>query len=548
MPDAQGNYLGDQATVLPDNTQNIIHYADQYRASNERRMIMRQREQQAADKRQADFYKQVGDNFNQSDYTDQNPYTEGTNNDIAATKAKYYSALSKANKSGTPIDEGQFNAAMTGDTRRIATNYAIANQKQQEIKDAVASYSKEPGIDHDKLLSLSMHDYFNQTDPKTGKPVMDASKWDRNLSGADIAKQALEKHYDILSNNIGVDDAMRKDFTDKSGADISQKSHTNPDGSIVNGYTGKIHPYQELYQDEVGQVKTRMRQEPVMVPGGKQLMDAKGNPVFAPAQDIVDKALASPGIATWAKSAFRNKVQQTNEQITEQNDRNKELGIPPIAMVEPDSPQGQLILRNLVGDKIKSNMPDNQPIYDDKSQQQFENNRKIMSDNRADQRMAQTDRRIADQENKTNAILAGKNAAPINDVYGKLDNIITESSPEKGLLKVNALPQDIQAEAMKAATSYDKDIKPSDIYIKKTASGDIFLMKGDPDNILNTDTHITQFTPTATNLLGKGNTGKAQKEAILANDKKPNMIQRGIQKVKDAVTGKGKTTIAKGSL
>ena len=82
------------------------------------------------------------------------------------------------------------------------------------------------------------------------------------------------------------------------------------------------------------------------------------------------------------------------------------------------------------------------------------------------------------------------------------------------------------------------------MYIKKE-SGKLWLMAGDPATANDAkkskdDIHITEFTPTATNLLGKGNSGKAQKETILANDKKPNIIQRGIQKVKDAVKGKAK--------
>ena len=86
MPDAQGNYLGDQAYVLPSNTQNIMHLSDQYQQANERHALLQQRQEEENNRRQQRLYDVVGNNFNLADYTERNPLDQVTSDAITKNK------------------------------------------------------------------------------------------------------------------------------------------------------------------------------------------------------------------------------------------------------------------------------------------------------------------------------------------------------------------------------------------------------------------------------------------------------------------------------
>jgi hypothetical protein len=563
MPDAQNNYLGDQATVLPDNTQNIIHYADQYQAANQRRAMLRQKQAEDDQRRNESYLKLIGDAGGEIDNTDNNAGQKLTSDSLANLKSQEIKNYQNSVRKGIPINEADLRDRLNSAVTKISNTHNAYVNKEQETNDAIASYAKIYGIDHDKLKGLSKLELNYSTDPKTGKTSLDPNKLNDNRNTSYVVKNVLEDNFDTIATGQGVGENFAKRLGEGKGKlEEIQPVYNKQGAQITPGFTAKKMDYQEYTKDANGNpTGLQVRQVPAVTSDGTVVKNPDGSTKMTIAPDLAKTYLDDIGQSANLKKDSYHAILDENKKRLDINERNSGVpGFKPMQMITGNSDEAHAIQNDLILKKYQEG--DQGGEFRQAKDETYNHWEKRLSDMRADYRMAQTDRRIADQENKTAAATSGKSG-------GSLLNAIADKSAD--IIKVPSYNPENPMGAQGA--SVDQKVIYMDKMDNKTAAN---IIGHDPNKGLptkNKKEDTRQFIPftdkdgrdfvkvqdngdwsgtkglitASEHPLTKGNHIDIPAPAPIP-DKKPNMIQRGIQKVKDAVTGKGKTTIAKGSL
>ena len=481
MPDINGNYLGDQAGVLPDNSPNILHMADQFAQFNRQKELRKQQEKVANDKRTEDYYKVVGTTFDPSKVESDNPYAANTIKDITDTRQKYIKMISDASKSKKPVDEGQLYAGITEDMGRITGNDKHAQQKYQQIKDAVASI-KGPGIDDQKLLGLGKKEGFFSTDPTTGKVDMTPSRWDKNETGADVVKKVLEKYPALVGNNQGVDEALADKMKKSEGTEYKVPPVVDPITGMQKaaGFALKLKPYQEVTNDANGNpAGIDIKQAPVYLPNGKPLLNPDGTQ-----KRTIDPQVEHQYLQDHLGFALSVKT-QLNEAIGQENQHRKEINAnlvrqgqaPTLSMVTGDSEEAKVMNSDIVLNRLRSINQGGK--LDIEASKDFENRRKIMQDARDNERLKLAQLKDDRAAEKFNALVAGKNVVETKDLYSEISNQAGTAAPNsagKALTTLSATSQTLLVDMAQKITG-DKSINQADLVTKKNKAGEVELWK-----------------------------------------------------------------------
>jgi len=363
-------YMGDWAVVLPDNSRNILYQGQQLQEIARQRMAAEAAQAKADAERDANYSKLIADGLDPSKVKDQDIYAPLAMEDFATTQNKLLQTIQQRKQAGKPVQEGELRGAIATEVARINGNHNTALQKQKEITDAVAAL-KGPGIDDKKLLGLAMNEYFTNTDPTNGKRSIDPTKWNKDLHGADVVKNILEKHYGVVGDNKGVDQAVSEVFGKDNKVNIDQPTETDPNTGQIKqvGYKAVLNSFQEIKKDKAGNpVSVDIRQEPVLLPNGKPLMNMDGTPKMTVAKDIERKFLDSfPGLAVQVKKELADKIGQEN--MTRKS-FSEATGQPFMPLTDEEA---DIIKSDIVLDKLRKNMPPTPINKDDNGQKQFDN-------------------------------------------------------------------------------------------------------------------------------------------------------------------------------
>lgn len=362
-------YQGDYAVILPDNSRNILYQGQQLMEITKQRQAAAAAQAKADAEREDAYMKLVGEKFDPSKHTAGSVYDPEVTQRIADAQGKYLEYLRQQKAAGKKVDESYLRQGIAQDVAGIKQDDDFAKAKQKEILDAVEAM-KGPGVDDKKLAGLALSEYFNHTNPENGQRSMDPSKWNRDASGADVVANIAAKHFGIVGNNKGVDESIAETMAKDNKVKIDNPTITDPKSGQVQkvGYKAELNSHQQIKYDKNGDpVGVDIRQEPVLLPNGKPLLNVDGTPKTTVAKDLEEKYLARPGFALSVKKELSDKVGEENQRRKMFADA---TGLPfmPITNEEAD-----IIKSDIVLDKLRKNMPPTPINKDDVGQKQFEN-------------------------------------------------------------------------------------------------------------------------------------------------------------------------------
>jgi hypothetical protein len=364
------SYMGDWTVVLPDNSRNILYQGQQLQEIARQRQAAEAAQAKADAERDANYSKIIADGLDPSKVKDQDLYALLAMEDLAKTQNKLLQTVQQRRLAGKPMQEGEVRGEVASQVARINGDHNTAQQKQKEIADAVAAL-KGPGIDDKKLLGLAINEYFTNIDPTNGKRSIDPTKWNKDLHGADVVKNILEKHYGVVGDNKGVDQAISEVFGKDNKVNIDSPTETDPNTGQIKkvGYKATLNSFQEIKKDAAGNpLSVDIRQEPVLLPNGKPLLNIDGTPKTTVAKDVERKFLDTyPGLAVQIKKELADKIGNEN-MIRKSHAEANGLPFLPISDEEAD-----IIKSDIVLDKLRKNMPPTPINKDDTGQKQFDN-------------------------------------------------------------------------------------------------------------------------------------------------------------------------------
>jgi hypothetical protein len=248
MPDAQGNYLGDRAGILPSNTEAMVHFSNEFAQMENQKRAEQDRLQRADQDRRMRLQKYLGDRLNNKDFQ-----TGSTYNGIVESNLQQIAA--DANKKliqGVPED--QIMQDIDNGARDLRVKASKVNELDKNITNSAAARLKaDPTLDGAALISAARHNASYKQDkdgnwvPKDIATEVDPSQdW-----VGDAYTQSPE-----LFHKAGSDAQTLKTMMDKSRlqeqpvADNPQYDKNNR--LIYSGFKGKLPPFVNVIKDGNG--------------------------------------------------------------------------------------------------------------------------------------------------------------------------------------------------------------------------------------------------------------------------------------------------------
>lgn len=341
-------YNGDWATVLPDNSRNILYQGQQLMEISRQREAARLRQEKEDEERQANYLKLIGDSFDPSKHKSGSIYDPYAIQRIADTQNKWLDYVRQAKAGGKKVDEALLRQGIANDLGQINADDTRAKDIQKQVSDAIEAW-KGPGVDHEKLAGLALNDYFVNTNPENGERGIDPTKWNREINGADLVQNAAEKYFGVVGTNKGVDEDMRAELKKDAPLTVKIDPLVKNDKVIAPGYNAKVPSYMEIkYDANQNPVGLDIRQEPVVM-HGIQLKNADGTPKMSIAKDLEEKALAKRGFSLQVKKELADRIGEENLR-REQAQRITGQPIPKVTEEE-----AEIMKKDIVLEKYRNN-------------------------------------------------------------------------------------------------------------------------------------------------------------------------------------------------
>ena len=418
MPDINGNYLGDQATVMPDNTAAFMHYSDQFVQNEQNR-----RQQLAAQQKQEqDRQSRVQAGINKDIYNPSYLKNDATNPIIrenmdrmdAEAKVVYKTkgeaaAIDAINKSAMDLGAG---------VERIA-------QTNKSMTDAIAHYQvQHPDWDGASAMHLAATNSWFKKD-KDGnlvhKQLGEINPNDDFLENVRNGEHGADLYHDQAS--LKETNAM---IDKEKIEDVNQDQTFNDDGSNkVLGYKGKVATRLTDPALVDGKMQAVTRNNSYRLPNQKPFfLDNSGNSVQVLPKELHDQFYGS-------NDGFKAKV---DRMVKDELAKPVNLDGKGEMQFSPDSDYADMLRKKFSYDYLNNQLKNKYSINSvDNSDAEM---RKVNAEILANKRFDLSEHRSIMQDRKTNAILDKANAnTPINmpdflgsmnDKYGQdLENVQT---------------------------------------------------------------------------------------------------------------------------
>ena len=556
MPNAQGQYLGDQATVMPDNTAAFMHYSDQFAQLQQQKNLEQARvakaEQERTGRLQTAIHSGIyNPNYLKNDAT--NPLMRENMDRMAAGATE----INKTKGEAAAIDFiNQRAMDLAAGAERIA-------QTNKKMNDELAHHqSLHPEWDGAKASEISATNAWFKKD-KDGNLVH------KQLNEINPNASFLN---DVLNGEHGSDlysdQASLKETTamiDKEKIeDVNQDQTFNDDGSNkVFGYKGKVATRLTDPALVDGKMQAVTRNENYRLPNQKPFfLDNSGKSVQVLPKELHDQFYGS-------NDGFKAKV---DRMVKEELAKPVNLDGKGEMQFSPDSDYADMLRKKFSYDYLNSQLKNKYSINSvDNSDVEM---RKVNAENLANKRFNLSEHRSEMQDRKTNALLAKSNGkednsnieSPLTKVAresSKILKVADEVSPLNSSLSVDktvVYKSDIDPKVYNIIKGNDKNGTENDpvtpfvdnagkeYFEVNPATGAWEGSKGKYEVGATKDNLINSFSKDA---LGK--TSYAKNGDAVVKTAKKGVVQKVIEKVKAAVAPKvapttTKTSILKGNV
>jgi hypothetical protein len=247
MPDSSGQYLGDQATVLPDNTNAMLHFSNLFAQKEQQRRAQKLAQERADQQRRIGLQKYLGDKLTSKDF-----HTNSTYQGIVNSGLENISAT--AQKLLNELPEDQVYAYLNEALPAVRAKANKANELDANIASQAADFkAQHPDVDLPALISAARADASYKQD-KDGNPVL------KDLSSeVDPAYPWLKAAFDKAPENFYNADAAPKAWNSilskDKGKDVNEIPAYDEKQNLKNiPFKGKVPSFAAVVKDQNGNV------------------------------------------------------------------------------------------------------------------------------------------------------------------------------------------------------------------------------------------------------------------------------------------------------
>ena len=553
MPNAQGQYLGDQATVMPDNTAAFMHYSDQFAQLQQQKNLEKAKEAKLELERNGRIQTAIHTNISNANYL-----KNDATNPLMSENMALFSAQAKV------IDKTKGESAAMDFINQKAMDLGAGAERiaqtNKKMTDDIAHYqSLHPTWDGRKAIELAATNAWFKKD-KDGKLVH------RGLDEINPNDDFLgnvrngEHGADLYSNQASL--AETNAMIDKEKIeDVNQDQTFNDDGSSkVLGYKGKVATRLTDPAMVDGKMQAVLRNENYKLPNTKPFfLDNSGKSVQVLPKQLFDQFYHG-------NDGFKAGV---DKRVKEELAKPANIDGKGEMNFSPDSDYADMLRQKFsyedLNDQVKNKYSINSVDDSDKEM------RKVHAEKLADGRYALSLRHEAEQAKKTDALLAKANggAMPIN-IESPLTKVARENSkilkvadainPFNSVDKTVVYKSDVDPKVYNIIKGNDKngaenepvtpfvDNAGKEYFEVNPATGSWEGSKGQYEVGATKDNLLNSFSKDA---LGK--TSYATNGEVTNTPAKKSVVQKVIEKVKAAVAPKAaaektKTSILKGNV
>ena len=338
MPNGYIDYTGDQATVLPSNTEALLHFSNQFAEMERQRQAERLAQQKLEQQRKAQINSDLAAMYKNPDFKTNSDYQSIIDNGLSGISQQAYKELS----SGLPeevvrqhILDGQLN--VRGNAQKV-------NEIDKNIAAMTTHMTKQfPGVDPAALAMYAKKAaHFKQVD---GKDVLkDFSELNPDDN---YVADAYNNHFDKVFPADVQNSATGRLFDAQKLQDESEEPTYDAHHNLVTpGFKGKLSPLVTIQRDANGKV---------IYKNGKPVLDVAGSSNYRmPDQetDYVDEngnkvpVVSDDTFRQYYTGALGSGIEkQVKEQLNTLNSAGYQIS--------PDSPYADMLRKNILYQNLK---------------------------------------------------------------------------------------------------------------------------------------------------------------------------------------------------
>ena len=409
MPDAQGNYLGDQATVMPDNTAAFMHYSDQFAQLQQQKNLDKAKEAKLEQERSGRLQTAIHSSIYNPSYLKNdatNPLIRENMDSMAANAKEVYKTKGEAaamdfiNKSAMDLGAG---------AEKIA-------QTNKSMTDAIAHYQVlHPEWDGASAMHIAATNSWYKKDKNGNSVHKELSEINPNDDFLGNVRNG-EHGADLYSDQASLKGTVAMIDKEKI-EDVNRDQSFNDDGTNkVSGYKGKVATRLTDPALVDGKMQDVTRSENYRLPNQKPFfLDNTGKSVQVLPKELHDQFYGS-------NDEFKAKV---DRMVKEELGKPVNLDGKGEMQFGSDSDYAEMLRKKFSYDYLNSQLKNKYSInsVDDSDKEM----RKVHADNLADKRFALSEHRSFKQDEKTDALLAKANGTAgqgsgINDFLGSMND------------------------------------------------------------------------------------------------------------------------------
>jgi hypothetical protein len=329
---SNSNYTGDQATVLPDNTNAILHFSSILAQKEQQRQAQQLAEERAEEARKNALQRYLGDKLTSKDFHEAHTFQGIVDTGILKILDDNKAALS----SGVPVDQVYADAVPQVETMR--SKALRAKELFDNNATGVSNILKhDPYVDAGTLADLTAHNASYGPDGK----LKDLTQVDPSHPYAD---EAYQKYASLLYSPKMITKATDDYFNSQKLADVNEPQQIDANGKLIRqGFKGKLPAFVHVLEDENGKAILNQDGTPKVDLFGAQYYKLPGETTdYRDDKGQKVKVVSDEVFKTLYQGPFRAGIEsKVNDVLTETN-------------LSPDSEYANMLRKKFLYDKLET--------------------------------------------------------------------------------------------------------------------------------------------------------------------------------------------------
>lgn len=496
MPNSQGIYTGDQATVLPDNTNAMLHFGDQFVQMEQQRKIREEYDKRQEQDRVGRLQKGINERIYNNDYL---------NNDATnpMVKAKMVEIANKA-----MADDKQYGPSASYDTVNkgamdLAEGSRRIDQTNQNMINSVAQYRlKHPNFDPE---NLAIHNIANSAWFKKDEKGNSVAKTLAEINpNENYLANELKQNGDYYYNDGAAEKESDAYVKGKHMQDISSGASYKDGGALdVPGFKGHNIPISLITPTLTdGKYIPVLKSENYRLPNATSDYFYDGKPIKVLPKEIFDdyytqNEAVKAKVNRQVKAALATPVKDANGEEVQYG---------------PDSEYAKMLTQKFAYDALQGHVNNNFALETIDESDKMK--RQAKKDSNEEERLLLSEHNSQRQDEKINLLAKKDNSVETQDIFSEIKLQSDSANPAnqgKALTTLSATAQGALIDLAKKITGKN-DINQADLILKTNKAGEVELRRKEDNTIITTVDYKDVNA-------GKVNPSAPQKQSVLQKAK-----------------------------